>query len=255
MIRRPPRSTLFPYTTLFRSSSHFQVQLAYLRLPQGELRVLTTDTNTYIHPSLSSDGRALVATQSQYKNEFSVAPASSPDEWHPLTLSSRRTVWRWDWTADGRLLLPQGGEIQIVNPGGGETILYSDAKHTPDQVASCAGGRVVVFREVGKSGSAAANLWRMEIRGSNPAQLTFGLNEAEPKCAGEGKWVYYIDHADNRFVKRIPLDGGSPETVLKAPVGIFDLSPDGKRSEEHTSELQSRLHLVCRLLLEKKKIT
>src|SRR2546422_5899758 len=28
-----------------------------------------------------------------------------------------------------------------------------------------------------------------------------------------------------------------------------------KRSEEHTSELQSRLHLVCRLLLEKKKKT
>src|SRR2546422_7233094 len=28
---------------------------------------------------------------------------------------------------------------------------------------------------------------------------------------------------------------------------------DGARSEEHTSELQSRLHLVCRLLLEKKK--
>src|SRR2546422_4558711 len=28
---------------------------------------------------------------------------------------------------------------------------------------------------------------------------------------------------------------------------------DGHRSEEHTSELQSRLHLVCRLLLEKKK--
>src|SRR2546422_2515944 len=28
---------------------------------------------------------------------------------------------------------------------------------------------------------------------------------------------------------------------------------EGFRSEEHTSELQSRLHLVCRLLLEKKK--
>src|SRR2546422_8326307 len=28
---------------------------------------------------------------------------------------------------------------------------------------------------------------------------------------------------------------------------------DARRSEEHTSELQSRLHLVCRLLLEKKK--
>src|SRR5260370_26913491 len=29
----------------------------------------------------------------------------------------------------------------------------------------------------------------------------------------------------------------------------------GKRSEEHTSELQSHLNLVCRLLLEKKKTT
>src|SRR2546429_2538902 len=33
-----------------------------------------------------------------------------------------------------------------------------------------------------------------------------------------------------------------------------DPQPQGPRSEEHTSELQSRLHLVCRLLLEKKKI-
>src|SRR5689334_24932135 len=30
---------------------------------------------------------------------------------------------------------------------------------------------------------------------------------------------------------------------------------DGARSEEHTSELQSQFHLVCRLLLEKKKNT
>src|SRR3989449_2366674 len=35
--------------------------------------------------------------------------------------------------------------------------------------------------------------------------------------------------------------------VAAGPIYEFD------RSEEHTSELQSRLHLVCRLLLEKKK--
>src|SRR5687768_17795203 len=33
----------------------------------------------------------------------------------------------------------------------------------------------------------------------------------------------------------------------------FDAAEPSGRSEEHTSELQSRLHLVCRLLLEKKK--
>src|SRR5687768_18239498 len=37
-----------------------------------------------------------------------------------------------------------------------------------------------------------------------------------------------------------------PERVVKK---------EFQRSEEHTSELQSRLHLVCRLLLEKKKTT
>src|SRR2546430_12234718 len=33
------------------------------------------------------------------------------------------------------------------------------------------------------------------------------------------------------------------------------LAPEADRSEEHTSELQSQSNLVCRLLLEKKKIT
>src|SRR2546422_2429051 len=36
---------------------------------------------------------------------------------------------------------------------------------------------------------------------------------------------------------------------------ILHLPERVARSEEHTSELQSRLHLVCRLLLEKKKTT
>src|SRR5258708_27002183 len=36
-------------------------------------------------------------------------------------------------------------------------------------------------------------------------------------------------------------------------LGVADLLVEGQRSEEHTSELQSPDHLVCRLLLEKKK--
>src|SRR2546422_1473551 len=40
---------------------------------------------------------------------------------------------------------------------------------------------------------------------------------------------------------------------LDEPFGVDGADGSGRRSEEHTSELQSRLHLVCRLLLEKKK--
>src|SRR5947208_13730992 len=57
--------------------------------------------------------------------------------------------------------------------------------------------------------------------------------------------------------RRIPLDGPPPVPVLvleagqvDADVGRGDLP---RRSEEHTSELQSPDHLLCRLLLEKKK--
>src|SRR3712207_8458425 len=59
----------------------------------------------------------------------------------------------------------------------------------------------------------------------------------------------------------ISFAGGlpSPETFpVERMKAAYDavLSREGKvaRSEEHTSELQSRQYLVCRLLLEKKKI-
>src|SRR2546422_6295263 len=53
-----------------------------------------------------------------------------------------------------------------------------------------------------------------------------------------------------------PLAPGAPARVRGPPVAAAGAAADRRnvpRSEEHTSELQSRLHLVCRLLLEKKK--
>src|SRR3712207_7840843 len=50
---------------------------------------------------------------------------------------------------------------------------------------------------------------------------------------------------------------GHPEERPAAELGqhgVAQVLLDGNRSEEHTSELQSRQYLVCRLLLEKKKI-
>src|SRR2546429_3296371 len=57
-----------------------------------------------------------------------------------------------------------------------------------------------------------------------------------------------------------PLNGYAPQsnTLAVAIRNFWPVVRGGSafaRSEEHTSELQSRLHLVCRLLLEKKKRT
>src|SRR3712207_8476329 len=47
----------------------------------------------------------------------------------------------------------------------------------------------------------------------------------------------------------------SPSSTPKLPSLALAVSSSSPRSEEHTSELQSRQYLVCRLLLEKKKHT
>src|SRR5690625_7904719 len=54
------------------------------------------------------------------------------------------------------------------------------------------------------------------------------------------------------------LDSNAVDPSLAGLIGlgfalVFFMTTRANRSEEHTSELQSRGHLVCRLLLEKKK--
>src|SRR5476649_3046797 len=65
------------------------------------------------------------------------------------------------------------------------------------------------------------------------------------------------------MIRRPPRSTLFPYTTLfrsSISNGVQNLNPektlpiDGNRSEEHTSELQSHSDLVCRLLLEKKKI-
>src|SRR5690606_29506605 len=56
-----------------------------------------------------------------------------------------------------------------------------------------------------------------------------------------------------RIDPRKDVDGFHPQNVGHLALRQFGLRPCTPRSEEHTSELQSRENLVCRLLLEKKK--
>src|SRR5207253_10498388 len=79
---------------------------------------------------------------------------------------------------------------------------------------------------------------------SRGAFLTYGsLDDENATAPGQ------VTAKDLRQIYRIDRIDGRTEIF-----GIIG-QPVGQRSEEHTSELQSRGHLVCRLLLEKKTIT
>src|SRR2546422_7588573 len=63
-----------------------------------------------------------------------------------------------------------------------------------------------------------------------------------------------LQRGDRAVAERALADLAALDRTRPAPgTGYVDPIPGILRSEEHTSELQSRLHLVCRLLLEKKK--
>jgi Tol biopolymer transport system component len=135
--------------------------------------------------------------------------------------------WEWNWTENGHLLLTQGPDIREVDPNGGETVIFSDAKHPSDRINSC--GKYLIFRPIGRAAPTAVNLWRADANGANQKQLTFGSNQNEPICSRDGKWVYFVDLGEKAgVIKRVPIDGGQPETVLDNGSSFYSFSPDDK---------------------------
>src|SRR2546422_7043545 len=66
-------------------------------------------------------------------------------------------------------------------------------------------------------------------------------------------WAFSTDFFGSRPIRAVPISWIVRPGGLSSTNDVTSLAPAASRSEEHTSELQSRLHLVCRLLLEKKK--
>src|SRR5687768_17826537 len=77
-----------------------------------------------------------------------------------------------------------------------------------------------------------------------------GLSEAVGHIRSLGSFAYDSEFIGelSYFPKLCLIQLATTQRII-----LVDTLDQAERSEEHTSELQSRLHLVCRLLLEKKK--
>src|SRR2546422_11346549 len=216
MIRRPPRSTLFPYTTLFRS------------LPQIKA----------FHPGAAwvgwrawaelGEGRRYGGLGLGLTHAHGQVPIPEP---YPYALVES-------------LLHPHRGSPQSgANVGASNLVdflLVADgvvagprpALHVAQHRCQMMLGpqRTVRFRGVCRLYREASVPQRYVLL----LQVAVGFFQRPDSC---------LPHPLHQPVLR------GPEEALNPPLGLRRVS----RSEEHTSELQSRLHLVCRLLLEKKK--
>src|SRR5438309_4470915 len=78
---------------------------------------------------------------------------------------------------------------------------------------------------------------------------SFEVGRARSRAGGSSR----PGRAEARRASRAGAQSSGGEGVLREARRLATASPPDDRSEEHTSELQSQFHLVCRLLLEKKK--
>src|SRR2546422_9403360 len=92
----------------------------------------------------------------------------------------------------------------------------------------------------------------LERRGLSPDLWIVRIDPGGPFEFRAGQYATLgVDHDGKRIERAYSIVSSPYEESLEF---FVELVPQGDlRSEEHTSELQSRLHLVCRLLLEKKK--
>src|SRR2546426_4621919 len=81
-------------------------------------------------------------------------------------------------------------------------------------------------------------------------QQGWGMEQREHRLGLEIIFSRRGEKAD-QVIQRLAAEFGSSCAVVSSDREIIDFA---RRSEEHTSELQSPCNLVCRLLLEKKKI-
>src|SRR5690625_347038 len=122
----------------------------------------------------------------------------------------------------GRLAVNQTGEDELIE--GVVTATFGDVEDTE--------WRTVTFEAVIESGQSGKEI-------ENTAQITSNGTE-DPE---DPTTTIIVDPKDPQ------LESAKSSSIEEKAEGNTDVD----RSEEHTSELQSRGHLVCRLLLEKKK--
>src|SRR2546422_1377061 len=96
-------------------------------------------------------------------------------------------------------------------------------------------------------GASGASAPPASITSARPARIVW--NASPTAIVPEAQLMALVELGPVKPNSMAMLQLAAPGNTASASAGS---SPRG-RSEEHTSELQSRLHLVCRLLLEKKK--
>jgi Tol biopolymer transport system component len=204
----------------------------YLSFPDGEAHPITNDLLDYTRVSVAGDSRSFVSVQQGDVSSLWVTPIDSKGIARRITQGMRRRdgVGGLAWTPDGRIVYVSSftGIMQIwISAADGN----NPTRLTPEGVTSlnpqvCSNGRYIVYNS--DPGPAGRHVWRMDLEGSRPQQLTSGPDESWPMCSPDSNWVLYLSVTARRYaLMKVPIDGGTPVLITEEQIIMPSISPDG----------------------------
>ncbi len=215
--------------------------------PGGEVQAVTTDRSNYgaswhndagVSISLSAASDALLAVEHRQLSNVWVAPSDDLSAPKQITFGSFGKydgLWGMDWTPDGRLIYTtsdtQSQFLSQMNSDGSEQKQITAPVGYDSVLTVTQDGRYIVFHS---DRASTIDIWRTDIDGTNPLQLTFGGKGFHPAPSPDGKWVYYRStlYGSGRLC-RVPIDGGEPEILNDKETAWISFSPDGKYFAAH----------------------
>ena len=211
------------------AESIFLQKIWKISYPNGEARRLTNDLASYSGLSTTADSNTLVTMEEGLATNIWVTPGGENPT--PRQVTSRTgKYWGLQWTPDGRLVYSSdaSGNWDIWTRG---TSADDERQLTSNQNSNVLpsvspDGKYVLFTS---NRSGQINIWRMNIDGANPKQLTGGNYDFTPSISPDGRWVAYVNQAEGQqSIWKMSIDGGQPVQLTNRESDIPVFSQDGK---------------------------
>jgi Tol biopolymer transport system component/DNA-binding winged helix-turn-helix (wHTH) protein len=218
------------------SPSVYDDPLWLLTYPKGEARQITSDLTTYLSASVSADSSALITRRMDRVSSLWVMPANGAgfDLNRAAQLQSGfgdnfSEQFGLDWTPDGRLVYASqaSGNVDLwIAATNNQQPSQLTREAQPDMMPTASvDGRYIVFMSTRNGHS---NIWRINIDGSNPKQLTRGKGDSFPSLSPDGRWVIYSSwNSGQQALWKTSIEGGEPTQLTQKVTMRPIVSPDG----------------------------